>query len=254
MSREYLFHPHGAETKAKPKFDADTEEEHSHEKWIENLRERVIAIYPELEDIDLSVLFLDPKNYEQDIRGSHMVPDSEETHGINIDMGGELQLELAKTKRPVSVEIAAKLIGIAPEHLTSEVFNTFVFLHEYGHAHDFVTHYQNAEASKSLTTDQMADVWHTDYVQQRSKLPIPNTSTAELIEKLSKESLVEFLKTRPVTNARLNSLNLKTTQEVINAQDAAYRSIPKEKYADAFAASFIKKYLPEIIRDIEKSG
>jgi hypothetical protein len=254
MSREYLFHPPGAETSAKPKFDAETEEEHSHEKWIENLRERVIAIYPELEDIDLSVLFLDPKNHEQDIRGSHMVPDSEETHGINVDMGGELQLELAKTKRPVSVEIAAKLIGIAPEHLTSEVFNTFVFLHEYGHAHDFVTHYQNAEESKSLSTNQIADIWRNEYTQHRSKLPIPNMGTSELIETLSKQSLLEFLKTRPVTSRRLKAANLKTAQEVINAQDAAYRSMPAEKYADEFAASFIKKHLPEIVGDTEKSG
>ncbi len=224
------------------------------EQWISRIHDMVLREYPFLQNVNLSVLFLDPAEQETDIGGLRRFTKDSEEEFVEVDVGSESHFIKAKGKRPVSVDMIARLCGIPPEQMTSELFNTFILLHEFGHAHDFAKNYRDDEALSNLQESQLADIWRNEYQQQKANLPVPGLAPSELVEQFKTTPLDTFLSSRPKTRERLADAHLTTQQEIIVAQDRAYREIPAEKYADEFAATFIKKHLPEILRDVEKTG
>lgn len=236
------------------KMTVETQPDHSLETWLTHIHDTVLRAYPSLEGVRPDVLFSDPHAHTESISGMHLPPTNEEPHEILVQMGSEKHLQHARQERPIAFAVAAELLGILPEELNAEVFNSFVFLHEFGHAHDYVTNFQQVPELSHLTPDELALVWQNEHVQEKEALPIPSLAPAEILEQLQTMTWEQFLDAHPHIRTRLAEQNLHTQEEALAAQDRAYRSMPSEHYADKFAAAFIREHLSASLNDSEKSA
>lgn len=249
--REFAFQSASPSEQQPVKDLAEKEQEQQHEAWINRIHDLVIQEYPFLTNVNLSVLFLNPEKHDAEIRAAYLTPRSFRHERVGVDLGDETHLKKLKQDRKISFGINAEMLGIKPEHMTAELFSTFMLLHEFGHAHDFQTNYAQSEDLQDVSDDDIAIQWRHNYLQQEAELPVPHVGVANLLRELKTKPLQQMLDEDPELRARLEALHLSTEEEILEAQDRAYRNMPAEKYADAFATNFIKTHLPEIIADIE---
>ncbi len=140
-----------------------------------------------------------------------------------------------RTSRKRSVEIIAALIGENPETISAEKLKTFIFLHELGHAHDFLSMESNTDRRKAVAA------WEAQYTSEMGTLPIPGVNPSILRLSIENGELDSILS--QTTDPRITSDM--TPEDIIAIQDAAYRALPKETYADSFAANLMHNY-PEL--------
>jgi predicted transcriptional regulator len=149
------------------------------------------------------------------------------TGNNNIDHYRELL-----NSRNTSANVVAKLLEISPESLTPEILRLFIFLHEVGHAYDYITNYKNGVDGSNM--------WKQKSQEEINSLPIPGISPPML--KLYIDHDNSKLPERAQQMIREGKAN-----EIMQLQEEAYRRLPKETFADEFSANSIKNFLPTII-------
>lgn len=141
--------------------------------------------------------------------------------------------KLLRSRRS-SAEIIAGLLGIEFKNLTPDTLRKFIICHELGHATDYIKNY---ELNPELTNNQAADEWDMHYQSILMTMPVPCLNPAQLkIESKRYINAASFLRTRPDVVGKYASIS-----ELQHAQEVAYRESSYEKYADNFAANFIKQ-------------
>ena len=225
-----------------------SEEERSREKWLEGVHDLLIQEYPAL-----AVLFSEPEEYNKPMGGSRLFAPNGVDQRVEVRLGSEKHLDAEREKRTIFIARMAELLHIQPDDVNAEIFDTFLFLHEYGHAQDYVTNYlDNAELAE-IPAPELANSWRTEYARQKSALPITEVTGEEMEAMLKQKSFDQILQEYPTMKERVEALGIHTLEEVITAQNLAYRNLPAEQYADTFAAQFIKSHMPEILADSERN-
>ncbi len=131
----------------------------------------------------------------------------------------------------------AALLDIQFEILDGETIRQFIFFHEAGHAYDFVTNFadqNNPEAG--------VDTWLMNSEMQLNQLPLPGLSPAELRESLNFAGGFEAWKHQNSYAQWCESNHIQSEADLFRVQEAAYRALEKERFADDFAAKAIRRF------------
>jgi len=144
-------------------------------------------------------------------------PGKQKNPSIYMTLASDEHYESSLTTRRRSVASFAERLGIKKEQMTVPLLKAYVFLHEVGHAHEYMTRYEKAD-------DPIGSQKRAREVEMGS-LPVPDLTPTQLEKKHGKES------------------------GIIAVQERAYRDLPSERYADRFAADFILKHISHLIGD-----
>jgi hypothetical protein len=141
--------------------------------------------------------------------------------------------------RKTSVDLCANMLGISAEDIVNNprILKLFIFLHELGHGHDWINQFQKKMLSdKSFNA---VEKWEERSDQELRNLPVPTFDLTMVIRYHEEGKLAGYYEENGVyyRNIGINSL-----EELIIAQEKAYRNLPKESYADNFAKNLLLKY------------
>ncbi|MCX6766687.1 MAG: hypothetical protein NT170_02815 [Candidatus Moranbacteria bacterium] len=141
--------------------------------------------------------------------------------------------------RKSSVEMCANMLGISPEDIINNprILKLFIFLHELGHGHEYINYFQ-----KKMLADKNFDPiaqWNERSNKELMILPVPGCTPPRVLEMHNAGELRGYYQKY---NEHYRSVGINSPEELIVAQDIAYRKLPKENYADNFAKSFLLKY------------
>ncbi|MBA4336339.1 hypothetical protein C0416_01010 [bacterium] len=187
--------------------------------------------YPELQQLNIkskttseNKTLLNTGGYFEDPRGF----DSQISIVVVTDNVGIEHYKKLMQKRKLSAEVAAKMLEIEPENMTPELLRLFIFLHEIGHAYDYIKNYANQKDG--------ADLWTQRGQAETSSLPIPNINPSILRHKIDQNEIDDL----PIEIQK--KISEGKVDEIVYDQEEAYRKLPKENFADQFAANFIKEH------------
>jgi hypothetical protein len=152
--------------------------------------------------------------------------------------------EKLRATRPISFQLASEKLGIESSTLTPEILRSFIFLHECGHAHDFVVNFAGVSSpdhpEQSLPRFEEACMRCNERQDfELKKLPIPvtpsgfNASRVEYPDFLA-TLVAEYLKKEAVTEKDLDAVYVEL--------EHAYKNLPSEVYADDFAKKFLNDH------------
>ncbi|MDD4996268.1 MAG: hypothetical protein PHW15_02230 [Patescibacteria group bacterium] len=145
---------------------------------------------------------------------------------------------LKDVRRSSSTRVA-EIPGISFSRLSPNLLRQFIIAHELGHASDYIRNY---ETNPDYHGSDAAEKWDLHYESNLLTMPVPGFDPVDLREELSKfDNLEDFIKANPNLVKIINTSKIETKQDLINAQEAAYRASVYESYADNFAAAFLKK-------------
>jgi len=189
----------------------------------------------------VEVVFITPEE-EPDTAGYfHHVRVDEKTFVPTIYLVSEDREHMARLSsvRQSSNAIVAKRLGIDPSQLSPTLLRQFIIAHELGHAYDYVINY---ETNPDYQGSDAAEEWDLHYESNLLTLPVPGLDPVDLREELSNvETLDDFLKEHPMLSKTINTHEIKTKQDLLKAQETAYRASVYEQYADTFAVDFLKQ-------------
>lgn len=149
--------------------------------------------------------------------------------------------EHAIETRPVSCQLVCELLGIKKEELTPQLLRVFIFLHECGHAQDFVENFiafsalEHPENSAKRFEEACMRCNERQDIELQS-LPIPVTPSGFLACRIESPEYVTdmvkaYLQKEAVTDADF--------ADVFERLEKAYKALPSESYADQFAKTFL---------------
>lgn len=208
--------------------------------------ERAIGIifrdYPELKILDFEDVGssnVSPAPYSP---GEFVPPaTSNEKPLIKIGLADSRHLDMIRETRRVATAIWAKKLGVNPDNVDNRLLSTFILLHEVGHGHDYIRNY--------FTNPEFSDVqaateeWYHHYENQLASLPVPHYDPSDLREAIGIDgSLEDFVTRFPELKERLAALNIANKEELYAMQEAGYRALPHEGYADDFAVFVLRTY------------
>lgn len=123
---------------------------------------------------------------------------------------------------PGSVARVAALLNMDPNEITPKKLQCFVMLHELGHTLDL---------TRNAKTPEEFDKLRQDHRSQKATLPVPGVSASRLRRPGVQEQILQ-------QDPDILSRNgVATYEELVALQERAYRDLPKESYADQFAAA-----------------
>ncbi|PIR41968.1 MAG: hypothetical protein COV30_00890, partial [Candidatus Yanofskybacteria bacterium CG10_big_fil_rev_8_21_14_0_10_37_15] len=203
---------------------------------------------------DMLKLMLEQFNYLAHVEVVFISPEEEPNtggffHKVQVDDGtfvpaifivSENQEHMRKLKdtRRSSVQIIADMLGIDFSQLSPILLRQFIILHEIGHANDYVKNYENNPDYQGANA---AEEWDLHYEANLLTMPVPGFDPVDLREKVSRFSdLREFLDAYPNVAKKMNIDEIKTLEDLLHAQEIAYRTSAYESYADNFAIDFLK--------------
>ena len=187
--------------------------------------------YPDLHNLNIKSKTVQENDVLSSTGGYFEDPntfDNEISIVIVTDNVGIKHYEEILKKRKASVEQAAEMLNIAPEQMTPKLLRLFIFLHEFGHAHDYIINYAKKENGPTL--------WNERKAKQTASLPIPILVPPALRLKIEQNQIEDL----PLEAQEL--IKKGGAEEVLHRQDLAYRNLPKERYADQFAVDFIARH------------
>lgn len=201
--------------------------------------EKALRDYPKLLEVDLEVATSKKYSELKETGGfsTHKEEVGASRHRVVIssESNEKYYEELIKTRK-VLIEIVAKLFDVSPEKLTPKMLASFVFLHELGHGYSNLTSTRGFEANKEERLNEM----HT--------LPVSGMPPSMLIN-LLKEGNGHLDKFFESNKEKFLKDGYKTQQELMDAQERAYRQLSTERFPDNFAAGIIKKNFKELFPD-----
>ena len=202
---------------------------------------------PLLDDIFITVRVADENEI---IGGQHFVPEIDLPQEIEVTVGDESQMFAFREARAHTLELMARDFGVAAEDVSAELLDTFILLHELGHAYDYRLNVENGqEGTADLPREEQGRAFSQAYWEQLATLPIPGITPTELNKQLVERGFeaVQFEYAEYIGT-------VSSEEELRVLQQVSYRNLPAERYADEFATGFIKAYLPEIIDDLERGA
>jgi hypothetical protein len=138
----------------------------------------------------------------------------------------------------------AELLGIDFVDLSPELLRQFIVAHEMGHASDYVKNYEN---NPDLSGPAVAEEWNLHYEANLLAMPVPGMDPVDLRQTAAEYAdLQSFLNDYPEAVASVKQEKITCLDDLIRAQEAAYRASPYEKYADDFATEFLKNNADEL--------
>jgi hypothetical protein len=147
-------------------------------------------------------------------------------------------LQNIETYTEPALEFVLEQIAIKVGAKTEDVLNnkklvsTFIFLHEFGHADDYIHNSLRSSAEKpGLARHQIIN----DAVRNDRKSRLRDMMTLPVPGNIKITSQAEFNKFIP----RMKSMGINNMREYQYAKQRAYREMPSEKYADDFATKYI---------------
>lgn len=157
--------------------------------------------------------------------------------------GTEEAFEELMQSRRRSAELVAERLGIDFKDLNPHALRNFIFLHECGHADQYIKQFfaPLALTNSPHTAQKKSAEAFTQYLLDELKtLPIPKYGPVALRQMYAKHSFVlpclvgDYLgKKEGITDAEI--------ERVISLQEKAYKNLPSERHADDFAVRFLKK-------------
>lgn len=155
---------------------------------------------------------------------------------IYVVPGNEEHYRKLLVSRKKSVEIVAGLLGLKAEEVTAEILQSFIFAHELGHAHDYIINFKNnndLELSPS-------EAWKQKNRVEMASLPLPNVNPATLNNMIENGLIEQAVKDSDVLREKYVVDGVVDVARLVDDQNIAYRSLPKEQYADEFAVRALK--------------
>ncbi len=207
---------------------------------LQKIWSQVLTRYPVLSRVEIIIPSADSSLVYTG--GEFLLPDDENPDPAIVILPADISVyEKLKETRAPAIKIAADLLGRPFGEMSGEDIKQFIFLHEVGHTYDFIV---NFEANSRIGEKDAVRVWSTLFVEQMNSLPVPGLDPNDLKIALGGiQTLSEFINIRPTLGARIKRLNIDTVEELLVAQELAYRNTPKESFADQFAAQFLKSYV-----------
>lgn len=194
----------------------------------------------------VEVVFISPEE-EPDTGGFfHRVQVDEQTFVPTIFIVSQNQEHMSRLRdaRQASAARVADMLGIDFSQLSPDLLKKFIVAHELGHASDYVINY---ETNPDYQGSNAAEEWDLHYEANLLTMPVPGFDPVDLREELSSfDNLEDFLRANPNLIKTINIGEIKTKQDLINAQEVAYRTSAYESYADNFATGFLKKNAVEL--------
>ena len=135
----------------------------------------------------------------------------------------------------------AESLGLPFEDMGGETIRRFILFHEAGHAHDFLTNFLGEQSSVSM--EDAVSMWGVNSRDQLDSLPLPGRSPAALRAEISLAGGFEaWERLHQDLAARVSELGTSSEEELFSLQEAAYRQLDKEDYADRFAAKAFQRF------------
>jgi hypothetical protein len=206
----------------------------------------VIDEYPEMRR--LNVISGDKKQHPilEFTGGFFKRPTEEEpAPSIIVAMNDVSHYEKLMVERELSARRAADLIGITFDVLKArpEILKYFIFLHEIGHAHEYINDYFNNpefgfDEKKAVLANRLKRN------EELNALPVSGENPVLVRKKYYSGELASYYEARKnyYQNKGSNS-----PEELMLKHEQAYRDLPTEKYADEFAAHFLRKMWDKIV-------
>ncbi len=144
--------------------------------------------------------------------------------------------------RPLSCKLACEQLGIDMSQLTPELLRAFIFLHECGHAHDFIVNFSNFSSldhpeNSSTRFEDACMRCNERQEYELKKLPIPVTPAGFLA---SRREYPQFLDQLISEYLQKDVLTEDDYSRVLFDLEHAYKELPSEKYADDFAVRYLQ--------------
>ena len=194
------------------------------------LYRRIIDTEPRLDHVILRPFEKGDHQYEEGAPGFMVYPSYAQTEHdeVHINVGGWKEYRKALKIRDAAVKVIAGKLGIQPEEMTEEMFAAFILAHEFGHEIEMVDKGLDERAHGRLRK------------LQEATLPVPGKAPSELIWAFKRHPIRarQYMKDN---RERLAELRISSIDELIVAQEIAYRSLPVEDYADKFAVNMLAR-------------
>jgi len=151
------------------------------------------------------------------------------------------------TIREIAARQAAKLLDLSFEDLQRNpwILSLFIFAHEIGHVYHFLEHFVKdtidpREYLAAITQNRDARS------AEMANLPVLNHNPATLRSSLQNETTRSSILDQYNRTFQQNI----SEEELIRKQEAAYRDLPSEKFADTFAQQVVRKYLDALKKNL----
>ena len=150
------------------------------------------------------------------------------------------KFEVMKSIRRDAIVSMAKYLGCGFDDIRGSMIRSFILFHEAGHAVDFMTNFYQPLAEDR----EMASVsWKTNSSLQFQTLPIPNVTPRALQREISMAGGFQYwLKLNRRNRDVCRRYKVGTGKRIYQLQEAAYRALNKESFADRFAAQAFKQF------------
>jgi len=146
-----------------------------------------------------------------------------------VTSGGWKPYKQIMASRKATATMTAEKLGIEPAQLDEKLFAAFVFVHELGHVVDWSQQFgYNRNNRRNTRLSEMA------------MLPIPHWLPSEVLK--SKREATKYLSRH---KDHLATKGIHSYEELAQAQDLAYHSMPTENRPDIFAARVVKKLIEQ---------
>lgn len=146
--------------------------------------------------------------------------------------------------------------GVGVEDLNPDFLQLFIFLHELGHAHDYLTSEKFLDKDGNLDELKYKTTWN----KELGSLPLPYIRPVQFVEMIkrfgwdkegvwSPESFNDLLKKLSSSDKiykgnyeKLSAKDAKSPEEILAIIEREYKSLKSEKAADDFATNFIARH------------
>lgn len=193
---------------------------------------RLKTEFPVLEEVELD-LVADPSLEG----GSFYLPESDaDKIGLGMASGGVRRYEQLKKSREAGVRAMAEAIGVPFNKIDGRAIRQFILFHEAGHAHDFLTNFAD-----QMDMESAVKAWFAINDAQLKSLPFPGLSPAALRKSISNVGGFSAWQQSSENRVWCDAHGIEDETQLFGLQEAAYRQLDKERYADSFASKAIRR-------------
>jgi hypothetical protein len=123
-----------------------------------------------------------------------------------------------------------------------ELLGLFIFLHEIGHAHEYINEYANNPEFLDKGIDPSKENENVREKEMMS-LPVPNANPVRVKQMYTRGELTQYF---DLYRQYYLEKGISSAEELVTAQERSYKDLPTEKYADQFAAQVLKKHWQQL--------
>lgn len=200
----------------------------------------VLTDYPELAQMDVQTGDKEQYPVLEFTGGFWICPeDSNDAPVIVVNINDEEHYGHLISDRRRSVEVAARLLNIRFEDIERDprILKLFIFLHEIGHAHDYIATYLNKWGPREAVVKN-----REKREEEMNSLPVPGHSSVSVKKLYRNGKLKEYF---DMNKSYFEARGITSAEAVAHAQEDEYRTIGSEAYADNFAAEVLTKHWDE---------